>query len=702
MIHRTLFLFTIFLVCFCPAARSQDRSDYDAAVKLAAEANQQLQAGEVIKADSLAKRSISLYPTLAIYDYALTRAELPDIAGCNLIMDRARVRVLTFKKARIWCDVPYKGLVEVDKNYAYFGFLLKAFEVNKAFGERVWMEYSLVESQKVFIPAPQYGFDYYAAMQQVLKVELLIMQRQHMQAAMFIQQAPPNSVFGSPEAKAQALIPILLDYEDYNSALLQTTMMNTPASRNAYHSWLFYINTLLGNTEKAMQHYRELPAEFVGANINANYYVLGLIAIKEKRYEDAIHNLQISVNKRGKRGTEVYMLVEKWKVYKALGDACVGLKLYNKARDHYKIALLAWPGYTPAVNAMADLEKAYAGEVDTDLSAPVITLSEPSPSRGFEVTSTASAAMVKGFASDPSGIKAITINGNEVYNRNDGNFWGEVQLQEGLNKITVSATDMAGNKAEQIFELNKKPGKAKADMVSKPGKNYALLLAAQNYTDKKIPSLENPVADAVKLKLILKNDYRFAEEEIITLFNPSADDMRSRMLELKSQLQPEDNLVIFYAGHGIWAEKERKGYWLLTDAKLSEPSSWLSNAEMLELIAGVPARHTLLITDACFSGSVFKTRNVNVDRPVAIEQLDEKISRVAITSGNDTEVPDRSVFMKYLVKALGENKEKYLSAQKMFVNHIIEAVMTETKTEPRYGTLEQAGHIGGDFIFMRR
>jgi hypothetical protein len=88
--------------------------------------------------------------------------------------------------------------------------------------------------------------------------------------------------------------------------------------------------------------------------------------------------------------------------------------------------------------------------------------------------------------------------------------------------------------------------------------------------------------------------------------------------------------------------------------------------------------------------------------PQAIGQLDEKISRVAITSGNDTEVPDRSVFMKYLVKALGENKEKYLSAQKMFVNHIIEAVMTESKTEPRYGTLEQAGHVGGDFIFMRK
>ena len=85
-----------------------------------------------------------------------------------------------------------------------------------------------------------------------------------------------------------------------------------------------------------------------------------------------------------------------------------------------------------------------------------------------------------------------------------------------------------------------------------------------------------------------------------------------------------------------------------------------------------------------------------------IQRLNDKISRVAITSGNDTEVPDKSVFMKYLVKALSENKEKYLTAQKMFINHIIESVMTETKTEPRYGTLELAGHVGGDFIFMKK
>ena len=186
------------------------------------------------------------------------------------------------------------------------------------------------------------------------------------------------------------------------------------------------------------------------------------------------------------------------------------------------------------------------------------------------------------------------------------------------------------------------------------------------------------------------------------MFNPTANDIKRQLLELSTSIAPEDNLVIFYAGHGTWAEKEKKGYWLLVDAKRNDPNTWLPNKDVLTLIAKLPSRHTLLITDACFSGGVFKTRSLGKDAPLAMQTMNEKISRVAITSGNDTEVPDESVFMKYLIKALTDNKEKYLTAQKMFITQIMEAVMTETKTEPRYGTLELAGHVGGDYIFAKK
>jgi hypothetical protein len=403
-------------------------------------------------------------------------------------------------------------------------------------------------------------------------------------------------------------------------------------------------------------------------------------------------------------------LVDKWKTFKLMGDAYTGLLQFEKARDCYNISLLSNPDFEPSVTALVQLETKIANASAVDKIVPVINLLDPSPKRGLKVSTSSTNVLIKGFAQDASGIKEVSINNKIVYSQIGGDFWGEVPLNEGLNKVSIAATDLMGNKALQVFEIERSITKTVVAINNEPivpielktGKNVCLLIGAQNYTDANIPSLANPVADAVRLKLILKNNYNFAEENIITLFNPALNDVKRQLLELTTQLQPEDNLLIFYAGHGIWVEKEKKGYWLLTDAKRTDVNSWLPNKTVLDLIAKIPSRHTLLITDACFSGSVFKTRGLKDGAPKQIQEMDEKISRIAITSGNDTEVPDESVFMKYLVKALSENKEKYLTAQKMFINQIIEAVMTETKTEPRYGTLELAGHVGGDFIFIKK
>lgn len=703
----TFLFFHLFLITsFCQAPK-----EYEQAVAQAREADSLLRKGEVNRADSLIKSSIKLYPTMAIYDYALTRAEMSDIAGANLIMDRARVRVMTFtiKSSYLWVDLPYNGLRECNAYYAYFGFLLKMYEVNAAYGELFWMEYALTEAGKVnFGPLNPGGYDYYIAMQQVLKVNLLVLKKNYLGAIQFIQNAPPNSIFANPISKAQALIPILCEMGDYTRAEYQVrTLGYLPSLANAQHSWMFYINTLLKKTDEALYHYKQLPEEFVQANINANYYVLGLLDINEKKYEEAIHKLLYSLSKRGKKGTEVYMLVEKWKLYTAIGDAYAGLGYYTKAKDNYTIALLANPDHKPATEALAKLENTYSKEVSTDKTAPVISLTTGSSQQGVKITTAEQTVLIKGFASDASGIRNVLINGKEAYVLPDGNFWGEIKIDESINNVMIIATDIAGNRKEENYNIEKTTAGVNATATPiKEGKNYALLLAAQNYADDRIPSLDNPIADAIKLKLILKNNYQFTDSTIVTLFNPAVNDIKQQMLELTNRIQPEDNLIIFYAGHGIWVEKEKKGYWMLTDSRRYEEASWLSNKEMLELIAKLPARHTLLITDACFSGSVFKTRGLELgnkeeEKASVVDRMKNKISRVAITSGNDTEVPDKSVFMHYLVKALSENKEKYLTAQKMFVNKIIELVMTETKTEPRYGTLELAGHIGGDYIFVR-
>lgn len=456
------------------------------------------------------------------------------------------------------------------------------------------------------------------------------------------------------------------------------------------------------NSEKWMKESRKNI--FVGEGWFTN--VQGRNSLNQKKYKEAIEFLTEAMKPRYFLGHPIQK-PGKFVNYTLRADAYAGLKDFINAKKDYQSALVYEPDYEPALAGLAQLEGRAISDRRKDKTPPEIFILEPNMvSRGLKITAAGTNYMVKGLAKDSFGIKTVTINGNTVYSKEDGNFWGNVSLAKGVNKITVIATDLAGNPANKEFEIEQIAATTvQNDIVpiqTKDGRNIAVFIASQNYDDQTIPSLDNPISDAVKLKLILKNNYNFKDENIFSLFNPEVSGFKQQFQVLTETIQPEDNLIIFYAGHGIWNEKEKKGYWLLTDAKRNDPNTWLPNKDVLTMISNLSSRHTLLITDACFSGSVFKTRSIGADAPPAVREMSEKISRVAITSGNDTEVPDQSVFMKYLIKALNENKEKYLTAQKMFITQIIEAVMTESKTEPRYGTLELAGHVGGDFIFTKK
>ena len=443
--------------------------------------------------------------------------------------------------------------------------------------------------------------------------------------------------------------------------------------------------------------------------VGNEYYqeLYGYIALKKLNFPEAIERFSNAL--LGKKNLWARIEpVAKFKLYSYRAEANLGMGNLLLARKDYESALIYNPNYVPAIQGISTLEGKIISNRVADKTPPIITVSEPALNRGLKITSVVKDIMVKGFAADPSGLKSVSINGIKVYSKEGGDFWGSLPLIDGNNKLTIQAIDMADNMAEKVFEIEKTNPTStitNSDIVpiqEKMGTNYILLIGSQNYADASIPSLENPISDAIKLKLALKSNYNFEDENVLTLFNPTVNDFKKKFIQISETIQPEDNLIIFYAGHGIWNEKEKKGYWLLNDAIRADKNTWLPNKAVLDMIAGVSARHTLLITDACFSGSVFKTRSIGADAPPAVREMSEKISRVAITSGNDTEVPDQSVFMKYLIKALNENKEKYLTAQKMFITQIIEAVMTESKTEPRYGTLELAGHVGGDFIFIKK
>ncbi len=232
---------------------------------------------------------------------------------------------------------------------------------------------------------------------------------------------------------------------------------------------------------------------------------------------------------------------------------------------------------------------------------------------------------------------------------------------------------------------------------------YALLIGIDTYLDEKIVGLDHPVSDMKSLGQVLLGNYSFTNDHTISLQNPTRDEIIIAFDDLSRKVTNKDQLLIFYAGHGIWDAKLQQGYWLPSDASLDSKARWLSNSTIRDYIGGISSKHTLLITDACFSGGIFKERSVQFNSGKAMLEMYKLPSRKAMTSGTLTTVPDKSVFVHYLIKNLETNEQPLLSTEDLFRTFKIAVINNSPNGQvPQYGTIGQTGDEGGDFIFLRK
>jgi hypothetical protein len=336
----------------------------------------------------------------------------------------------------------------------------------------------------------------------------------------------------------------------------------------------------------------------------------------------------------------------------------------------------------------------------TDKVAPVITIMSPDFSTGEPVISHEENITVVGQITDESEIKTLFVNGISTELAKDNVFVSNIPLKQGTNEIAVIAVDQFNNVTESRLNISYSPEIVFRTLNGK-GSYYALLIGIDKYSDPAIPDLDNPINDATRLEKILVSKYTFQEDQITVLKNPGSEDLIIALDELAHKITPDDNLLIFYAGHGWFDEKANIGYWLPSDAKQVNKAAWFRNSTLCDYLKEIDSKHTLLIADACFGGSIFKTRAAFPDATKAVNMLYELKSRKAMTSGTLTEVPDRSAFVKYLMERLDENTEKYLTSEQLFSSFRM-AVINNSDVVPQYGEIYNVGDEGGDFIFIRK
>ncbi len=230
------------------------------------------------------------------------------------------------------------------------------------------------------------------------------------------------------------------------------------------------------------------------------------------------------------------------------------------------------------------------------------------------------------------------------------------------------------------------------------GRFYAVVIGESNY--RKFETLPTAVNDARAIAQLLEQTYGF---KVARLENAESKDILAALNAIGRQMTDNDNLVIFYAGHG--SVRNEKGYWQPVDADF-DMTNWISPAIVKDVLLDHPSRRMLILADSCYSGALVKGTPPS---PSPTDARDAKHARMVISSGGDAPVIDsadgqHSIFTRALLDVLGKPGQKITDVQSVFTR-IRERVVDSARRagreqNPQLSAIAEVGDEGGTFFFV--
>lgn len=394
------------------------------------------------------------------------------------------------------------------------------------------------------------------------------------------------------------------------------------------------------------------------------------------------------------------------------------LQIAEEGGDPEIIKLLN-PHYVPPRPAAIPKEKPLevAKPSRRDNNPPKINVTSPKVTRGIKITAREESLTVRGYAEDESGVAWITVNDQAAALDEKGNFAAEILLKVGENEINVEAMDIYRNQASRRFSIVRhaetmeeapKPKVYPAHARKDEGRKYALIIGINHY--KNFDRLQTAVNDANGIGKVLKEDYGFVTKLILDE-KATRQTIMKEINTLKGKLNPEDQLLIYYAGHGYLDKYTDTSYWLPADAERNDPTNWIEAKSISDQLKRTRAMQVLVVADSCYAGTI--SRSIDPDlagrgsRQSYLQKLKSKPSRVLIASGGNEPVDDsggtgHSIFADVFIRALRNPIDEQFTAEELVALQIKESVAGRAEQTPEYRVIRNSGHDGGDFVFIRR
>jgi hypothetical protein len=279
-----------------------------------------------------------------------------------------------------------------------------------------------------------------------------------------------------------------------------------------------------------------------------------------------------------------------------------------------------------------------------------------------------------------------------------------VNLSDGNRFVEITVENLMGVKVSSRRNLI--IGKDALDYISTDRKDVALIFVTDNYDH--WDDLVNPVNDGETIAKEIKEKYGF-ETEIIR--NPTTDEVFEKIREYNlKRYKPQDQLLIFFAGHGLFDDAFGEGYVVARNSLANDLSrtSYIAHSRLRGIINNIPCQHILLMMDVCFGGTldpvIAKSRSA-ADEVTERELLARKFSyktRKYLTSGGKEYVSDgiagqHSPFASKFLESL----RTYGGADRLLTLNELQVAMERLKTVPRFGSFGDDERLS-DFVFVAR
>lgn len=262
----------------------------------------------------------------------------------------------------------------------------------------------------------------------------------------------------------------------------------------------------------------------------------------------------------------------------------------------------------------------------------------------------------------------------------------------------------SGQTSSRVGEMSSSP-KILPDTIN--GNTYALLFATDVYDY--FNDLVNPVLDAQTISAELSESYGVITEVVI---NPSLEETAEKIHEFASREYGEkDNLMVFFAGHGVYDEVFREGYVISKDSKSDDlgKTSYMSHSNLRTMINHIACPHIFLVMDVCFGGtfdphltSAHRGAGMYADISTAkfVERKLKYTTRLYLTSGGKDYVPDgRPGFHSPFARRFIESLRNYGGDDGVLTSAEILQFVEKADPQPRFGEFGD-NEPGSDFIFV--